>query len=293
MERKPPGANTEEVTVSVEVIAKLLGTTIEEMRDRPEVVKAKLAAIFGELARLGASGASQPQLDATCELMSQIRQELQASGEKVPDELNELPIRLAELAGRFRDASPGELADLLREIASLVGAPGGEGAQLDEVAAWLETVVAPLVGLDREKQEHDERMQAEYREAAKRSIAASLRKHGIQPLTTEPEPTTPGAKMNRHHLFWKEFTGAAAEIKALLTSGASEAAERRVADLLDAFDLNLPINLSLDDEVAVLTFPAPDDAKATVQLQTVIRDSPKLPGWRIVRGRRYSSSRPA
>ena len=273
-----------------ELLARLIGTTPEEMRTRPEVAKEKLSAVFRELAQLKAGGGPH-RLDATRELMRRIRVGLQASGEPVPDELDELPERLAGLSERLGEATPDELADFLRGLASLVGSGprGEEGGQLEEVVAWFEKNVGPLVGLERERRRQDAELQAEYREAAKRSIDASLRRHGIQPLTTDPEPTRtrPAGRMNRQRLFWKEFAAEAERIKDLLSRGEGEAAKRAVEELLDSYDLDFSVRLSLEGGDAVLAFEPPDDIQAATRLQLVIRDSPTLPGWRFVRARRY------
>ena len=64
---------------------------------------------------------------------------------------------------------------------------------------------------------------------------------------------------------------------------------RRLAALLDAFDLALSFKLTREGEEAVLAFVPDDDAAKTTELHVVVRDSPRLPGWRFVRGRRYGA----
>lgn len=273
-----------------ELLARLFGTTVEEMRERPEVLKEKFATVFGELAELKSRGDGARNLDATKELLRRLKRELEASGEAVPGELEELPEQLAGLADQLGGATPGELAELLRGLAGSIESPSGDGdgANLDEVAAWFETNFGSFVGFERRRRKEDARMQAEYREAAKRSIAASLRAHGIQPLTTDP--VAPRASMKRQHLFWKEFAASAEEVRALVSGGEVDEAKKRVTEMLDAFDLDLSIKLSLEDDVAVLAFMPADDLATATELQLVVRDSPKLPGWRFVRGRRYGAA---
>lgn len=280
----------DEIVTPAEVIAKMLGTTVEEMRARPEAVKENLVAVFRELTQTATHGEAAPAPETTRRLVERIRRELQARGVEVGKELDDLPNQLRELSTRLQSATPEDAAHVLRELANFVESPDGEHAGLDGIAAWLEANAGPLVGHVRERQERDERLQAEYREAAKRSIAASLRKVGIEPLTTEPERGRTRAKMNRQRLFWKEFAEAAADIKASLTKGEDAAARKRIAAMLDAFDLNLAFELALEGEDAVLTFPPPDDLETATSLQFVVRDSPSIEGWRIARGRRYEAN---
>lgn len=311
MERVAPGVEGGDDAAAgpdpAELLAGLLGTTVEEMRERPEAVKAKLAAVFGELARLKEGGGGPHQLEATRELMRRIRVGLQASGEPVPDELDELPERLAALSGRLGDAAPEELAGFLRGLAGLVaprpageggarqegGARDEEGAQLEEVAAWFEQNLGPLFGLERRRRRQEAELQAEYREGAKRSIDAALRRHGITPLTTAPEPAPARAPqtMNRQRFFWREFSRAEAELRQMLSDGRQAEARERLAGLLEDFDLAADFDLSLEGGEAVLSFPTPGDLEAAGRLQLVIRDSPKLPGWRIARAPRRATGR--
>jgi hypothetical protein len=274
-----------------EIVARLLGTTVEEMRENPEAVKAKLVALFRELAQTGDAAEGRPEPEATREVVRRVRRELQARGVEVPDELDNLPERLREFYALLQGTTPDEVAERLRGLANLIESPGEQNAELDDVVVWLETKLGPLVGLERARRKREERLQAEYRDAAKRSIAASLRKVGIEPLSTETESPAPRSKMNRHRLFWKEFEGSASDIKDLLAGGEAEAARKKLADMLDAFDLNLAFELSLEGEDAALTFPPPDDPEMTMQLQIVIRDSPGIDGWRVLRGRRYGANR--
>lgn len=280
-----------DMAAPAELIAKLLGTTVDEMRDHPEVAKEKFAAIFSELAHLKTQEGGSHTLDSTRELMRRLRQELQASGEKVPDQLDDLPETIAELCDRLRGTSPEELADFLRGLSGFIESPDGDNAELDGVVAWFETNLGPLVGLDRERHKQEERTQAEYREAAKRSIAASLRKQGIRPLTTDPEPQRHAGRMNRQRLFWKEFAESSGEIRNLLAGGEDERAKARVEELIDAYDLDLRTDLSIDGEDAVVSFLPSDNLETATRLQLVVRDSPKLQGWRFVRGSRYGSHR--
>lgn len=292
-----------------ELLARLFGTSVEEMRERPEAAREKFAAAFRELAEShepsesGSPGGGAYNAGAAREMMRRLRRELAASGEEVPAELDELPAQLAAVAERLGGATPEELAALLRGLAAAVETPTREGvgsgeggeadegrANLDEVAAWFETNFGTLLGFERRRRKEDARMQAEYREAAKRSIAASLREHGIQPLSTDPEPVAPRASIKRHRLFWQEFAAAADALRSLVAEGEEEdveAARRRVAGMLDAFDLDLKIRLTREGEEAVLAFIPSDDVAANVALQVVVRDSPRLPGWRFVRGSRY------
>ena len=301
MESKAPGTDADAEPAApdpAELLAGLLGTTVEEMRERPEAVKAKLAAVFGELSQLKEGGGPH-RMDATRELMRRIRVGLQASGEPVPDELDELPERLAALSGRLGDATPEELAGFLRGLAGLAAPrPSGEEgareggrrdeAQLEEVVEWFEKNLGPLVGLERRRRRQEAELQAEYRESAKRSIDAALRSHGITPLTTAPEPAAahePAAAqtMNRQRFFWREFSHVEAELRRMLAGGRRDEARERLAGLLEDFDLAADFDLALAGEVAVLSFPTPGDFDAARRLQLVIRDSPRLPGWRIVR----------
>jgi hypothetical protein len=278
--------------VPADLIAKLLGTTVVELRDHPEVAKEKFAKVFRELAQLRTQEGGPYALDSTRELMSRIRQELQASGEKVPDQLDALPETIAALSDRLQDTTPGELTDFLRGLSGLIESPDKDNADLDRVVSWFETNLAPLLlSLDQQRQRQEANTQAEYREAAKRSIAASLRKHGIQPLTTDPEPPRQGGKMNRQRLFWKEFAESSGEIKRLLAGGEDELATKRVEELLDAYDLDLSIGLSLEGEAAVLAFLPSDNLETAILLQLVVRDSPNLQGWRFVRGSRHDARR--
>lgn len=308
MESEAPGPDTDHAeTNPAELLAGLLGTTVEELRERPEVVKAKLVTVFGELSQLKEGGGGGPhQLDATRELMRRIRVGLQASGEPVPDELDELPERLAALSGRLGDTTPEELAGFLRGLAGLVapspaegareegtGTPEGpqekDAAQLEEVVAWFEQNIGPLLGLERRRARQEAELQAEYREGAKRVIDAALRRHGITPLTTAPEPTAARpapTTMNRQRFFWREFSHVEAELRQMLSDGRQSEAQERLAGLLEDFDLAAAFDLALEGEEAVLSFPTPGDLEAARRLQLVIRDSPRLPGWRIVRAPR-------
>lgn len=291
MEREAPGGDAAADFRPDEILAGLFGTSVEEMRERPEAAKEKFAAVFRELAEAGASGEGRERrLDATRELMRRLRRGLEESGADVPRGLEELPEQFAALAERLSGATPEELAGLLRGLAGSIESAGEEdgGAKLEDVASWFEKSFGPLVGSARRRRKEDERMQSEYREAAKRSIAASLREHGIQPLSTEP--SAPRTQMKRHRLFWREFAAAAEELRALVARGESEAAESRVNELLDAFDLRLGFKLSHEGDDAVLAFVPADDADANRELHVVVRDSPRLEGWRIVRGRRYGAA---
>jgi hypothetical protein len=288
------GAGAEGVSFE-EIIARLLGTTVEEMREHPEAAREKLAAFMRGLAQAGAGGEGRSDPEAVREFVRRLRVEFRERGVELPEEVEAIPDRLQEFYALLEGSTPEELAERLRGIAGLLESPGEQGVELEDVAAWLEKTLGPLVGSERARSRRQERLQAEYREAARRSIAASLRKFGIEPLDTgEDDVPAPRARMNRHRLFWKEFAASASEIKSLLAGGEDEAARKRVADLLEAFDLNLPFDLSLEgeDADAVLTFPPPDDAEAAVRLQTVIRDRPALQGWRVVRGRRYGTVQP-
>lgn len=297
MERKAPTADAPaaEDLRPEEILARLFGTSVEEMRERPEAAKEKFAAVFRELAEAGkgvageGANAGGARLEATRELVARLKRGLEESGADVPADLEELPERFAALAEKLGGAKPEELAELLRGLASSIETPGEGSAKLDELAAWFESSFGTLVGFERRRRKEDARMQAEYREAAKRSIAASLREHGIQPLTTDP--VAPRPAMKRQHLFWKEFAAAAEDLRALAAAGDVEKAQRRITDMLDSLDLELPVQLSLEDDEAVLAFMPTDDADATRELHVVVRDSPKLDGWRFVRGRRYGASR--
>jgi hypothetical protein len=260
MERKPLGAKTADANPAevdmAEILAGLFGTTVEEMRERPEAMKAKLVAVFGEIAQLREGGGPNP-MDATRELMHRIRIGLQAGGEPVPDELDELPERLAAFADRLSDATPEELAGFLRGLAGLVapqasseaGAQQDEEVQLEGVVAWFEQNLGPLLGLEQRRQQ-DVELQVEYREAAKRSIDAALRKHGITPLTTAPGKTAPRTPqtMNRHRFFWREFSHVEAELRQMLTDGLQDAAKERLAGLLEDFDLGAAFDITLEGE---------------------------------------------
>jgi hypothetical protein len=275
-----------------EIIARLLGSTVEEMRENPEAVRARLNALFGELMKPGAQTVGRPEPEAVREFVRRIRQELRARGVETPEELDDLPDRLQEFYARLQATTPDEVAEHLRAIASLIESPGEQNLDLDDVAAWLETNLGPLVGLTQARRRREARLQVEYRNAAKRSIASSLRKFGIEPLSDVDESQAAPAEMNRQRLFWKEFAVAAAEIRQMLADGQDKEARERVADMLDAFDLNFDFDLSLEGDDAVLTFPPPDNLETATRLQLVIRDSPKLPGWRIMRGRRHGASSP-
>lgn len=283
------GAEDKPQAAEAELLAELFGTSLEEMREHPEAAKEKFAAVFREMAEAGkVGGDAGPRLAATHELIARLKRGLEESGADVPADLEQLPERLAAFAQKLGGAKPEELAELLRGLASSIDTPGSSPAKLDELAAWFESNFGPLLGLNRRKRKEEARMQAEYREAAKRSIAASLREHGIQPLTTDP--VAPRPSMKRQHLFWKEFAAAAEELRALVAADELETAERRIAEMLDGFDLELPVKLTREGDEAVLAFMPTDDAEATRELHVVVRDSPQLPGWRFVRGRRYGPS---
>lgn len=293
MEREAPGDERAAGPSPEEILASLFGTSVEEMRERPEVAREKLASVFRELSRLKKAEGGHHALDSTREVMRRIRREFEARGESVPAGLEELPERLAALAERLDQSTPGEWAELLRGLAGSIEAPDDKddgGANLDEVAAWFESNFGSLVGSERARQREDARAQARYREAAKRSIAASLRKHGIQPLSTDPAPAPPRPRMKRHHLFWKEFEASAADLRSRVLGGEADKAQRRITEMLDAFDLELSITLTPEGEDAVLAFMPTDDLAKAVELQLVVRDSPRLPGWRFVRGRRYEKT---
>lgn len=317
MESEAPGTDAAPGIRPDELLAGLFGTSVEEMRERPEVAREKFAAVFRELSASDESPASRPNgvsprnVFAARELMRRLRRGLAASGEEVPAELDELPEQLAAVAERLGGTKPEELAEFLRGLANTVASPAGaarEGraspdeASLDEVSAWFESSFGSLLGSERQRRREDARRQAVYREAARRSIAASLREHGIQPLSTDPEPIAPRAQMKRHRLFWQKFAADAEELRALVAGGEADAARERVAALLDSYDLGLDVKLSLEGEEAVLAFTpargtgdAEDagdaiDIAAAVELSVVVRDSPRLPGWRFARGRRHGAA---
>ncbi|HEX8688072.1 MAG TPA: hypothetical protein VF736_21110 [Pyrinomonadaceae bacterium] len=270
-----------------EIIARLLGTTVAELRDDPEAVRARLAGLFGRAAGAGASESAE----ALREFVRRMRAELAGRGIATPEGLDELPERLEQLYALLQTGTPEEAASRLRQLAGLIESPGAEGVELEDVAAWLETNLGPLLGSEQARRRREEKLRAEYTAAAKRSIAEALREVGIEPLSTGDVPEETARGINRQRFFWREFSRSESEVRRLLASGRAEEARALVAELLEGYDLGADFDLALEGEEAVLSFPTPDDLDEAVRLQVVIRDSPRLPGWRISRAPRRAPNR--
>lgn len=107
------------------------------------------------------------------DLLRTLRRSLAARGERTPAE------------GRGVAPLP-ELLDLCRAVAGRLTATE-ERLDLDAVASSLETGTRRALGAEEEAGRVEEERLRAHRAAARRSIAASLRRHGITPLSARPD----------------------------------------------------------------------------------------------------------
>jgi hypothetical protein len=199
----------------------------------------------------------------------------------------DLPDQAALAVERLRSAQPEDLGELLRTVAGLVETRGERVSDLEALARWLQTQVAPILGEDaREPQAEAPEMDG-IRAGARRLIAEALREQGLGPASAGPPstPHPPAAAMTRHRVFWRNFEAIAPALAGFIgTAAGAETAGRQVSALLASLDLPAAVAVRADESGAVLSFAPPTGVDEAELLRRMLADAPAVAGWRFAIG---------
>jgi hypothetical protein len=161
-----------------DIISSLLGVSLEELQNNPEVAQTAFVNIYTDLKEFLSESTSEnsPKVEAARSRLGSLRETLQAQGINISEEIEELPDKLQEvLSWANLEGYLEEIVTKLRDLTEqLEQSPDAVGEKIDQTIKSL----SKDLFIDEEKQLEEKRKQ-NYKDSAENAIAQSLKSRGF------------------------------------------------------------------------------------------------------------------